>query len=325
MDVCSKGRMGVEVPMSLSVFLLATLSMSGCTQSGMQKKVGPAPSFIASTDEHFVARGRYLAENVTGVLDVTTLNEEVYARPVEGTEGMGVRGGCYRTEKGLTAGNITPFGIGEGLMVRSCTPRLRASTDGYAMFPVMPYPIFSKLTESDAKAIVLSAHTEPVESPPTTRRLSVILTKVANKTAAPPEWSVPPGVNDVLAKGEYLATAAGCVYCHTPDKGSTPDDTMFLAGGRTFKMAMGTSVAPNITPAEGRGIGYWSEEDFLNKFRGFRSDSAHKREAGPSDPNTVMPWFELAGMTDDDLSAVWVFLQAQTPNDNEVVETWIAH
>ena len=109
--------MGVEVPMSLSVFLLASISLSGCTQSGMQKKVGPAPSFIASTDEHFVARGRYLAENVTGCIGChSTLNEEVYARPVvEGSEGMG--GQTWPLSDGhlgmLTAGNITPFGIGD--------------------------------------------------------------------------------------------------------------------------------------------------------------------------------------------------------------------
>ena len=190
----------------------------------------------------------------------------------------------------------------------------------------MPYPTFAKLTESDAKAIVSYLRTlKSVESPPATRRLSVVLTKVANKTAAPPKWSVPPGVNDILAKGEYLANAAGCVSCHTPDKGNARDETMLMAGGRTFKMAMGTSVASNITPAEGRGIGYWSEDDFLNKFKSFRDQSAYQREAGPSDPNTVMPWFELAGMTDDDLKAIWVFLQAQAPHDNEVSEAWISH
>lgn len=323
--------MGGEVPMSLSVFLLASISLSGCTQSGMQKKVGPAPSFIASTDEHFVARGRYLAENVTGCIGChSTLNEEVYARPVvEGSEGMG--GQTWPLSDGhlgmLTAGNITPFGVGDwtdGEILHAVSAGIHK--DGYAMFPVMPYPTFAKLTESDAKAIVSYLRTlKSVESPPATRRLSVVLTKVANKTAAPPEWSVPPGVNDILAKGEYLANAAGCVSCHTPDKGNARDETMLMAGGRTFKMAMGTSVASNITPAEGRGIGYWSEDDFLNKFKRFRDESAYQREAGPSDPNTVMPWFELAGMTDDDLKAIWVFLQAQAPHDNEVSETWIAH
>ena len=320
-----------EVPMSLSVFLLASISLHGCTQSGMQKKVGPAPSFIASTDEHFVARGRYLAEHVTGCIGChSTVNEEVYARPVvPGTEGMG--GQTWPLSDGhlgfLTAGNITPFGVGEwtdGELLHAVSAGIHK--DGYAMFPVMPYPTFAKLTESDAKAIVSYLRTlTPLESPPSTRRLSVVLTKVANKTAAPPAWSVPPGVNDVLAKGEYLATAAGCVYCHTPDKGNAMDETLLMAGGRTFKMAMGTSISPNITPAEGHGIGYWGEEDFLNKFKAFRSDSAQNREAGPSDPNTVMPWFELAGMTDDDLRSIWVFLQAQTPHDNQVEETWIVH
>jgi mono/diheme cytochrome c family protein len=317
--------------MSASIFLLTALSMSGCTQSGMQKKVGPAPSFIASTDEHFIARGRYLAEHVTGCTSChSTVNDEVFARPVvAGTEGMG--GQTWPLADGkmgqVTAGNITPFGVGEwtdGELLHAMTAGIHK--DGYALFPVMPYPTYSKLTESDAKAIVSYLRTlKPVESPPTERRLSVILTKVANMTAAPPEWSVPPGLNDILAKGEYLANAAGCVYCHTPDDGKKLDKSQLMAGGRTFKMAMGTAIAPNITPAEGRGIGYWGEQDFLNKFKSFRTEAARVRDAGPTDPNTVMPWFEYAGMTDDDLGAIWVYLQAQAPSDNEVPATWIVH
>ena len=323
--------MGREVPMSSFVLLLSTFALSGCTQSGMQKRVGPAPAYIASTDEHFVARGRYLAEHVTGCMSChSTLDEEVYARPiVAGTEGAG--GQTWPLADGkmgmVAAGNLTPFGLGEwtdGEILHAMTSGRHR--DGYAMFPVMPYPRYAKLTESDAKAIVSYLRTlDTVDNTVPPRRLSMVLTKVANKVAAPPNWSVPPAVGDVLGKGEYLAQAAGCVWCHTPDKGRKVDESGHLSGGRTFPMAMGTAVAPNITPAEGRGIGYWSETDFLNKFKAFRADAARQREAAPSDPNSPMPWFDYAGLTDEDLSAIWVYLQAQPPSDNEIQSAWIPH
>ena len=174
--------------MSLSVFLLASISLSGCTQSGMQKKVGPAPSFIASTDEHFVARGRYLAENVTGCIGChSTLNEEVYARPVvEGSEGMGGRHGrCPTDTWACFAGNIT-FGIGDWTDGGICTPCPPASTRTDAMFLSCRTP---RLRRQSVPSHFVPAHVEVSGSPPATRRLSVVLTKVANKTAAPPKWS----------------------------------------------------------------------------------------------------------------------------------------
>ena len=153
----------------------------------------------------------------------------------------------------LAAGNITPFGVSEwanGEILHAVSAGIHQ--DDYAVFPVMLYPSFSQLTESDAKPMVSYRRIlKSVESPPTTRRLSVSLTKVANTTVAPPTRPIPPGMNDVLAKGEDLAPVSGSVSCHTSDKASTPEQTILLAGGRTLKMAMGTSVPPNITPDEG--------------------------------------------------------------------------
>jgi mono/diheme cytochrome c family protein len=317
--------------MSFIVVLSAALSVTGCTQSGMQKKVGPPPAFISSTDEHFVARGRYLAENVAGCVSCHSKRDaEIFAGPVvSGTEGVG--GQNWALADGnmgfLTAGNISAAGVGgwtDGELLHAMTAGVHR--DGYALFPVMPYTIYGQMTESDAKAVVSYLRTLPsVEGPPSIRRLSVILTKVANQVAAPPAWSDPPPLGNILAKGEYLTRTAGCVSCHTPEKDHKPDPDRRFAGGKEFKMSMGTAIAPNITMSEGRGLGYWSEEDFLNKFRGYRSEAARTVEAGPSDPNTVMPWFDYAGMTDEDLTAIWVYLSAQPTHDNEVKATWRAH
>ena len=79
--------------MSLSIALLAMATFGGCSQSGAQKKVGPPPNFISSTDEHFVARGRYLVEHVAACTSChSTPNWEVFAGPtIPGTERQGGR------------------------------------------------------------------------------------------------------------------------------------------------------------------------------------------------------------------------------------------
>jgi mono/diheme cytochrome c family protein len=63
----------------------------------------------------------------------------------------------------------------------------------------------------------------------------------------------------LVAKGKYLAHAAGCVTCHTQDKeGAVP-----LAGGRALESPFGTFYSPNITPDIESGIGAWSDDDFV--------------------------------------------------------------
>ena len=130
--------------MSLSIAVIALAIYSGCSQSGSQKKVGPATSFIASTDEHFVARGKYLAEHVAACTSChSTPNTEVFARPtIPGTEGRG--GQSWPLADGkmgmIFAGNITPAGLGDwtdGEVLRAVSTGVHK--EGYAMYPTMPY------------------------------------------------------------------------------------------------------------------------------------------------------------------------------------------
>jgi mono/diheme cytochrome c family protein len=58
--------------------------------------------------------------------------------------------------------------------------------------------------------------------------------------------------------GEYLARAADCVACHTTDGGAP------YAGGRAFKLPMGTIYSPNITPDKATGIGNYTDDEFVD-------------------------------------------------------------
>jgi len=58
--------------------------------------------------------------------------------------------------------------------------------------------------------------------------------------------------------GEYLTRAADCVACHTAEGGAP------YAGGRAFKLPVGTIYSPNITPDPETGIGNYTDDEFVD-------------------------------------------------------------
>ena len=79
---------------------------------------------------------------------------------------------------------------------------------------------------------------------------------------------------DAIARGAYLAAAAGCETCHTDAKhGGAP-----YSGGA----AVGGAVTPNLTPDPATGIGKWSAADFERALRwGVAPDDSHYLPAFP--------------------------------------------
>ena len=75
----------------------------------------------------------------------------------------------------------------------------------------------------------------------------------------------------------------------------------------------------NLTPDSTTGIGLWSREDFLNKFRRYRDSSVMQRTLDPKkDFTSLMPWAFFAGMKEEDLSAIYVYLRTLKPVRNKV-------
>ena len=88
-----------------------------------------------------------------------------------------------------------------------------------------------------------------------------------------------------------------------------------MAGAATntaFAGPWGVSFAINLTPDKVSGMGAWDQARFIKAMR----TGKHFGEAGPILP--PMPWRDLANMTDDDLKAVWAYLQSIPPVKNEV-------
>ena len=82
--------------------------------------------------------------------------------------------------------------------------------------------------------------------------------------------------------GEYLVSTFGCQTCHGDN----------LAGG--YGPEPGSPLAPNLTP--GGNLANFTDEVFINFIRARQSD--------------FMPFESLAKMSDDELSAIWLYLQS---------------
>jgi mono/diheme cytochrome c family protein len=103
---------------------------------------------------------------------------------------------------------------------------------------------------------------------------------------------------DAVARGAYLAGAAGCDRCHTDGEHGQP-----YAGGRLLATPFGTIPTPNITPDQATGIGRWSIADFARAMRwGIAPDDSHYVP--------VFPYPFYNRLTDRDLSDLKAFLDS---------------
>src|SRR5579863_4416702 len=105
---------------------------------------------------------------------------------------------------------------------------------------------------------------------------------------------------DVVKRGEYLASAADCLVCHTTQGGKP------YAGGLGFKLPFGTLYSTNITSDKETGIGNYSDQDFLNAVhRGVRRDGARLYPA--------MPYTSYTYISDADALAIKAYLFSLPP------------
>jgi mono/diheme cytochrome c family protein len=248
-----------------------------------------------------------------------------YAGPVvEGTlgrggENFGIEGTAVRT---LYSRNITPAGVGDwtdGELIRAITSGV--SKDGEPLFPIMPYPNYARMSREDIESIVAYIRTlAPVEYTAPPRDLAMPLPLVVRTIPEPATFRPIPPKTDRVAYGEYMTNAAGCAECHTPmDAQGQRLPGMDFAGGFELPLPGGGFVrAANITPDADSGIGTWSEQQFVDKFKAFEGAPIRELSAAEQRENTVMPWLNYASMTDEDLRAIYAYLRTVKPVVNRV-------
>lgn len=289
--------------------------------------VGEAPDLKVEATEERIARGKYLANAVNVCLDChSTRDWGKYSGPViEGTMGKG--GEEFNREMGFPgvyySKNITPAGIGrytDGELYRVITSGV--TKEGRAMFPVMPYQYYGKMDDEDVYSLIAYLRTlEPIENqvPESTTDFPVnIILKTIPAKGTPTKR---PALSDTLAYGAYMANASGCVECHSPVKDNKIDPERQFAGGREFGFPSGAVVrSSNISMDPETGIGKWSRQAFIQRFKSYADSSYVPPAVGPNDFNTMMPWMMYANMTEEDLGSIYAYLKSLPAHHNAVVK-----
>jgi mono/diheme cytochrome c family protein len=155
--------------------------------------------------------------------------------------------------------------------------------------------------------------------------------------------AAPPAAASAAAveRGAHLVRTMGCNDCHTPWKmgprGPEPDMSRALTGhpadlvmptppplpagpwtwlgavtNTAFAGAWGVSFAANLTPDRETGLGNWTPEMFIATMKTRR----HEGRGRPLLP--PMPAWMLAALSDDDIRALFAYLQSLPPVSNRV-------
>jgi mono/diheme cytochrome c family protein len=311
---------------TVAVIISGAIAGAVCALFSIYPQVPPASTEVITATPEMVKRGQYLFDNVAGCADChSTRDWSKYAGPIiEETKGRG--GDRFGPEIGLPgtfyARNITPAALADwsdGEIKRAMTAGV--SRDGSALFPLMPYRAFQKMCESDIDAIITYARTlQPVKNAVPAPQYDFPLQFIVRTIPKGVELNKNcPDPSDRVSYGKYLVTAAGCNDCHSQAKQGVPLPGLELAGGVTFPLPTGGVVrTANLTPDE-TGLGDWSRARFVGRFKSMDNEDAYP-EVSPGDTNTIMPWKVYAGMTEDDLAAIYDYLRTVPAVKNRVVK-----
>jgi mono/diheme cytochrome c family protein len=299
--------------MLVTVFLVAGISMT----IGWRPIIGAKTR--ALTTRNFertpqrLERGRYIFMGLSGCVHCHS--------PLEGSQRgfppvMSLMGsGQVLVEKAslgrIVAPNLTPdTQTGSGAWTDDQLARaIREGIghDGRTLFPMMPYENFRSMSDEDLASVVVFLRSLPPirhELPKTTVAFPVkYLIKGLPQPVTSPVRS--PVASDRVQWGKYLVRLANCADCHTA-RGAhgEPLPGMDFAGGQTIAMEGVMSTSANLTP-DASGIPYYDEALFI---RTLRTGTVGAREL-----SSIMPFVVFRNLSDDDLKAIFAYLQTLKP------------
>lgn len=320
----------------LSVLALIAIAIIGFylfVQSSWDKTYDwPGPSLKSSTDSTTIARGKYL---VNGPAHCNACHVSSFAEIVDSDKGLDValKGGIkfpmgplgIMYTQNLTSDPKTGLGrYTDEQIFRMMRHGIRPN--GHASMPLlMP---FWKMADDDLVAVVSYLRSlAPVENavPPNewtfmgkaVRSLSSTFKPIENPDAP----AVAPPMAPTIERGEYLARyVTNCVGCHTQRDMMTYEATgPEFAGGMEFEpwvdlhkfLKADTATwlrTPNITPDPGGVlVKFKTAEEFIARFKQGRAYSF-----------SPMDWGAFSRMSDEDLTAIWMFLNSLQPVKHDV-------
>jgi mono/diheme cytochrome c family protein len=267
----------------------------------------------AKNESMAIERGKYLVDAVAICFECHS--ERDFSKPgwpiPRGRAGGGRILWGEGTPDQVVAPNISPdkaTGIG------TWTDReiIRAIRDGVGrkgrpLNPEMPSRYFRQLSDTDLASIVAYLRSIPSVH----RRLPKMKPYVPGKstpTIAMDTLQLK-RTSDRVKLGEYLVRLGGCETCHTPTNTSGYIKGLEFAGGTVFRHDEQAAASSNLTP-DPSGISYYDERRFLEVIRTGR--------VGARPLLSAMPWWFYRNMTEQDLKAVFAYLQALPPVQHRI-------
>ncbi len=256
-----------------------------------------------------LARGRYLTQSLLGC--------EVCHSPRDWSQhGAPMLPGKELSGQSLALGefpgtavapNLTPdpeTGAGkwtDDQLARAIREGIKHDDD--MIFPLMPYFQYRDMSDEDlASVVVYLRSVPPVRNPLPATHINFPVNYLVRGVPMPVTERVSgPNPFDALARGKYMANL-GC-GCHNAV------ENLPFAGGEVLPGPWGTVTSANITP-DASGISYYNEATFISAMRtGY---------VGARKLNSIMPWGEFKGLTDDDLKAIFAYLRTLTPIQHRI-------
>jgi len=311
------GKILLGIALVLVVLLVAGISLTIGWRPFFGPNARPLTSRKFDSTPTRLERGRYIFNSGAACVDCHSPHDTtVPDHPVRSDmQGAGEVMPFDTLPGRVVASNLTPdpqTGAGswsDDQLARAI--REGIGHDGRALFPMMPYEHYRRMSDEDLAAVVVYIRSLPAVRNELPKTEIVFPVKYLMRSAPQPitaPVSAPDPANRV-AWGAYLVNMAGCGDCHTPMDRGQPLPGMEFAGGQVFSGAWGRTVSANITP-DASGIGYYDEALFIQSVR---TGYVKARKLDP-----LMPVEQYTGLKEDDLRAMFAFLRTLKPVKHRV-------
>ncbi len=270
------------------------------------KYVRPYPAIRASADSAVILRGKNIVFGAAHCADCHSPynTDSMFAAGQQ----VSLSGGhAFKLPIGtIYAKNITPddeTGIGrytDAEIARAL--RYGVRPDGTVLFDFMP---FHNMSDEDLGAVISYLRSQqPVKNAVPDNELNVLGKAVKALLIKPagPSGEVPVSVKpDTSALyGAYLANSiANCKGCHTPRNMMTG---AFEGEPYSGGMKIEGFITPNLTTDSSSRMFGWNRKMFIDRIR-----------MGKLNPKSPMPWNSYKRMSDEELAAIYNYLQTIKP------------
>jgi len=287
---------GIVLGALVGLILVTALALFLIGNARLNKTYDFPPSNLTiPTDAASIARGQHIAE---------TLCEGCHGADLSGINNW-FAGGPLGTidSANLTSGN---GGVGQTFTDEDFVGAIRHGIDSNGKATFMPAVVSTAyLSDEDLAAVIAYVKSVPPVDHVTYGKQFTPLAKILFAAGMLPAFPVEvvshdPHVNaptpGVTAEyGSYLVNTHDCHVCHGQNMngGEFPDPTVKL-------------ITPNLT--QGGELKAWTETDFVNTIKTGVTPYGHQLSDN-------MPWKEFSHMTDDELKAIWAYLQSLPPMD----------